>query len=117
MILLSFIIPVYNCAHLIQRCIESIVSQRISSYEIILVNDGSKDNSLAICKTLAIKYTSIRVFSHENRGTSSTRNKGLSESNGKYVWFVDADDYIPPGFLPQLWGHLIKNDFEIITFI
>lgn len=116
MILLSFIIPVYNCAHLIRRCVESIVFQRISGYEIILVNDGSKDNSLTICKTLAIKYTSIRVFSHENRGTSSTRNKGLSESNGKYVWFVDADDYIPSGFLPQLWGHLIKNDFEIITF-
>lgn len=116
MILLSFIIPVYNCAHLIRRCVESIVSQRISGYEIILVNDGSKDNSLAICKALATKYTSIRVFSHENRGTSSTRNKGLGESNGKYVWFVDADDYIPPGFLPQLWEHLIKNNFEIITF-
>lgn len=116
MILLSFIIPVYNCESLVRRCVESITQQGISDYEIILVNDGSKDASLSVCNALASEYPVIRVFTHDNVGTSTTRNRGLKASTGRYVWFVDADDYIPSGFLKKVWTYLSDGQYEMLTF-
>ena len=116
MILLSFIIPVYNCESLVRRCVESITQQGVSDYEIILVNDGSKDASLSVCNALASEYPVIRVFTHYNVGTSTTRNRGLNASTGRYVWFVDADDYIPRGFLQKVWSYLLEAQYELITF-
>lgn len=116
MILLSFIIPVYNCESLVRRCVESITQQGVSDYEIILVNDGSKDASLSVCNALASEYPVIRVFTHDNVGTSTTRNRGLNASIGRYVWFVDADDYIPLGFLQKVWSYLLEAQYELITF-
>lgn len=116
MILLSFIIPVYNCESLVRRCVESITQQGISDYEIILVNDGSKDASLSVCNALASEYHVIRVFTHDNVGTSTTRNRGLKASTGRYVWFVDADDYIPSGFLQKVWPYILDGQCELLTF-
>lgn len=114
--LLSIIIPVYNCEKLIRRCVESIEKQGNFNIELILVNDGSKDNSLNVCLQLREEYENILVFTHENKGTSTTRNRGLNESKGDYVWFVDADDYIPSGFFNTLF-HVLQNKCpEVLTF-
>ena len=101
---LSFIIPVYNAANTLECCVNSILNSTVdkSQYEIILINDGSKDNSLDICKHIKSINNNIQVFSHENVGTSTTRNVGLENATGEYVWFVDADDYIETSFLEQL---------------
>ena len=108
---LSFIIPVYNCEHLIPRCVDSIEKQEYKDFEIILVNDGSKDNSLNVCNDLASAYGNITVLDQSNKGASSARNHGLSIAKGDYVWFVDADDYIVPGILNVLYEHAqIKAD-------
>ncbi len=113
---LSIIIPVYNCENLVSRCIESIELQGDYCFEIILVNDGSKDNSLDVCLQLSKRYKNIRVFTHRNKGTSTTRNRGLSESKGDYVWFVDADDYIPNGFFSKLFYVLKAKQPDVLTF-
>ena len=108
---LSFIIPVYNCEHLIPRCVDSIEKQDFDIFEIILVNDGSKDNSLEVCNGLASVYGNITVLDQSNKGASSARNYGLSIAKGDYVWFVDADDYIMPGIINVLYEHAqIKAD-------
>lgn len=90
--LLSVIIPVYNAESTIQDCINSILSQTYSPIEIILVDDGSKDDSPALCDKLAAKDTRIKVVHQENGGPNSARNRGIETSRGEYLVFVDADD-------------------------
>ena len=114
--LLSIIIPVYNCEKLVRRCVDSIERQGDYDVEIILINDGSQDQSLDVCSQLGEQYNNIRVFSHQNKGTSTTRNRGLKESRGDYVWFVDADDYIPDDFFNKLFGVLQSQQHEVLTF-
>lgn len=94
--LFSIIIPVYNCSKYIKRCVKSITSQGFNDYEIILVNDGSTDDSLAICKSLSLKDKRIQVLSQHNQGASTARNKGIDKAVGDYIWFVDADDVVLP---------------------
>lgn len=93
---LSFIIPVYNAEQTIIRCVDSIINSGIDKfdYEIVLVNDGSIDNSLEVCEELRKGNNNIVVCSQTNAGASSARNKGLALSKGKYIWFVDADDFV-----------------------
>ena len=92
----SFIIPVYNCAAFVEKAVTSITAQQRSDAEILLINDGSKDNSLEICQRLAETHSNIKVFSQRNRGASAARNVGLDNARGEYVWFVDADDSVLP---------------------
>lgn len=93
---LSIIIPVYNVELYVEKCLRSCAEQDIpsSDYEIIVINDGTKDNSLTIIEQLATEYSNITVVSQENAGLSAARNKGLSIARGEYVWFVDSDDWI-----------------------
>ena len=91
---ISVIVPVYNAEQYLNQCIDSILNQTIDSLELLLLNDGSKDNSGAICDEYAKKYDNIRVFHLENGGPSRARNIGISEANGKFVGFVDSDDFI-----------------------
>lgn len=98
---LSIIIPAYNAAKYEERCIESIVSQGYNDVEILLVDDGSTDNTLQICNTLATKYPCIKVLHKENGGVSSARNLGIDNAQGEYLMFVDVDDYLLPGALPN----------------
>lgn len=93
---LSIIIPVYNVEDYLHRCVESILVQDYYNYEIILVDDGSTDSSGAICDELAREHSFIRVIHKSNGGQSSARNVGLEEAVGKYIWFIDSDDYIAP---------------------
>lgn len=91
---LSIIIPIYNAEKYLCRCIESILAQPLDDYELILVNDGSKDHSGAICDDFAKMNKRIRVIHKKNGGVSSARNMGIDISIGEYVTFVDADDFL-----------------------
>lgn len=91
---ISVIIPVYNAEKFLHKCLDSVLNQTYKDYEIILVNDGSKDNSGAICDEYAAKYDFIRAFHKENGGASSARNYGLKLAQGEYINFVDADDWM-----------------------
>ncbi len=91
--LFSIIIPMFNVRDYIGRCIESIEKQVFLSWELIIVDDGSSDDSLSICKKYAFNDERIRVFTQNNMGVSSARNKGLEEAKGDYVAFIDGDDY------------------------
>jgi glycosyltransferase involved in cell wall biosynthesis len=95
---LSIVVPVYNTEKYLTKCLDSCVNQdgEHSDYEIVIINDGTKDNALPIAEDFAKKYKNIVVFSQENAGLSAARNKGLSLAQGDYVWFVDSDDWIEP---------------------
>ena len=92
--LVSVIVPAYNAAGFISRCVESITSQSYPELEILLLNDGSTDDTPALCDRLAENDPRIRVFHKENGGPSSARNFGLTQAAGAYVGFVDSDDYV-----------------------
>ncbi len=93
-LIFSIIIPVYNAETTIRRCLDSFTNQRFSDYEILLINDGSTDNSDAICREYADVNSKICYLSKENGGVSSARNLGLEQAKGEYVLFVDSDDYV-----------------------
>jgi glycosyltransferase involved in cell wall biosynthesis len=99
---ISIIIPVYNTERYLLECINSILNQSFGDYELLLVDDGSTDNSGRICDGLAEKDTRIRVFHKENGGVSSARNLGLDNARGVWVYFVDSDDEVLPGGLEAL---------------
>lgn len=92
---ISVISPVYNVAEYVSACVESCLSQTLRDIELIFVDDGSKDDSLAVLNKLALADGRLRVFSRENAGASAARNFGLSQANGEFVFFIDSDDYIP----------------------
>lgn len=94
MILFSVIVPVYNVEKYLQACLDSILKQSYSDYEIILVEDGSTDRSRLICQQYADKYSQIRLYTKENSGLSDSRNVGIQMAMGNYLLFVDSDDFI-----------------------
>lgn len=96
---ISIIIPVYNAEKFLRNCIESVIAQTFEDWEMILVNDGSKDSSLAVCQEYAARDKRISVIDKPNGGPSSARNKGLENAQGEYVYFMDADDWIETKFL------------------
>lgn len=96
---ISIIIPVYNAEFYLRQCIESLIAQTFEDWEAILVNDGSKDGSLAICQEYAARDNRIKMIDKPNGGPSSARNRGLDEAQGEYVYFMDADDWIETKFL------------------
>lgn len=100
---ISAIIPAYNAERYIRRCIESIVSQSFSGLEIIIVNDGSSDNTGSISDSLAEEYPAVRVIHRENGGVCAARNTGIKAAQGEYLCFVDADDLLLPDALNKLW--------------
>lgn len=95
----SVIVPVYNTEKYLARCIDSILAQTFTDFELILVNDGSKDNSGKICDEYAAKDHRIVVIHKENGGVSSARNKGIDAAQGEWISFIDADDWITPSYL------------------
>lgn len=94
--ILSIIMPVYNAGQSLVKCIESVLSQQFLDFELLLVNDGSTDNSLEICKRFELDDERVRVFDRENGGPGAARNTGLEYAEGKYLAFVDSDDKIEP---------------------
>ncbi len=114
-ILISVIVPVYNAESYIERCINSLLKQSLKKIEIIAINDGSADNSLAILQSLAQTDIRLRVINQENQGVSMTRNKGIELARGEYIGFVDADDYIEPDMYEKLYREAIKHHCDVVV--
>lgn len=106
---ISIIVPVYNTEEYLKRCVDSILAQSYTNIEIILVDDGSKDNSPAICDDYAIKDKRIVVVHKQNGGLSSARNAGLDVATGDYIGFVDSDDFISPDMYKNLMDHIDES--------
>lgn len=115
---LSIIIPLYNCENYISQCLDTILDSQFpfNDYEIIIINDGSKDQGPEKCVEYIRNYNHIRLFSQENKGASTARNKGLEEAQGNYIWFVDADDLIIPSFLNKAYRYLQDERLELLSF-
>lgn len=115
--LLSFIIPLYNCEKYIDTCLSSIFLSNLHEkcFEVIIVDDGSKDNGANIVERWKNKHDNINLLRQQNKGASSARNIGIEASNGEYIWFVDADDKIESSFLEYIYG-LINSKPEIDLF-
>lgn len=96
---ISVIIPVYNAEATLKKCVDSVLKQQYADFEVILVDDGSKDGSLQICEEYARRDSRVTVIHKENGGVSSARNRGLDIAKGTWVTFVDSDDYLGDGFL------------------
>lgn len=105
---LSIVIPVYNTEKFIRKCLDSLCSQQISAdrYEIIVVNDGTKDKAIPIVREFIAKYSNIRLIEQENQGLSVARNTGLKKSRGKYIWFFDSDDWARPNSIQAILSHI-----------
>lgn len=102
--IISIIVPVYNTEQYLHRCIDSILAQTYTDFELLLIDDGSTDLSGAICDEYAAKDSRVRVFHKENGGASTARNKGIKESRGEWIIFLDSDDYFLPKALDILIG-------------
>ncbi len=111
--LISIIVPVYNTAVYLPACLDSLLQQTYTDLEIILVNDGSKDESGAICDEYAAKDSRIKVMHKENGGVSKARNDALKLATGQYIGFVDSDDTIHPQMFEKLYCNLLENDADI----
>ena len=109
----SIIVPVYNTEKYLSKCLDSLINQDFSDYEIIIVNDGSTDNSEDIINDYANKYDNIKTFKKKNGGLSSARNYGLAKAIGKYITFVDSDDYVEKDFLKELYNAINKDNSDI----
>lgn len=111
--ILSIIVPVYNVEKTLRKCIKSIQNQTIRDIEILLVNDGSADDSLRICKEYERKDKRIIVVDQENKGVSAARNRGLEMAKGEYIGFVDADDWIEPDMFASLIARIREEDADV----
>ena len=109
----SIIVPVYNTGKYLRKCLDSLVKQDFSDYEIIVVNDGSRDNSAEIIAEYVSKYDNVKGFLKENGGLSSARNYGIKKASGKYITFVDSDDYVEVNFLKELYEAITSDDSDI----
>lgn len=111
----SIVVPVYNREKFLDKCITSLINQTYKNLEIILVDDGSKDNSLSICQKYADKDDRIKAIHKENGGVQSARNKGIDESTGYYLCFVDADDYVSENFISNFINAYNTGKYECVV--
>lgn len=113
--MISVIVPVYNAEKYLHRCIKRILAQDYTDFELLLIDDGSTDNSGTICDEYTIKDNRIRVFHKENGGVSSARNWGLDNAIGEYIMFVDSDDYMLPGMLDVMLSTLESKKADLVV--
>ena len=111
---LSVIIPVYQVEEYLEECVNSVLNQHFKDYEIILVDDGSKDGCPLICDEYAKKYDSIKVIHKENGGLSSARNAGLEIAQGEFVSFIDSDDYIEKDMFSSMMKHQLAQNADVV---
>lgn len=113
--LISVIVPVYDIKNYLRRCINSILRQTFSDYELILIDDGSTDNSEKICECFSLLDNRIVVIHKKNGGVASARNSGLDFASGKYICFIDSDDYILPDFLFVLFSTIEETNSDYVS--
>ena len=111
---LSILIPAYNVEQWLSRCLSSILAQNTEDVEIIIVDDGSTDNTLQCAKKFSAKWNNIKVFSKNNEGVGAARNFLLDKAQGEYIWFVDSDDYIVDGCLISILAEL-SGDLDLLS--
>lgn len=111
--MISVIIPVYNSEKTLTRCVESLLCQSFSNYELIIVNDGSTDASSEIINQYAEKDARVIEITKDNGGVSSARNMGIEVSRGEFICFVDSDDYVAPSYLEDLYNCIIDNEVDL----
>lgn len=111
---LSIIIPVYNTAEYLRECLNSVVAQTVESMEIVLVDDGSTDDSGSICDEYAAGYDFIRVLHIENHGQSHARKTGVICAKGEYIGFVDSDDWVDADMYEEMLGYAIENSLDMV---
>lgn len=114
---ISIIVPVYQVEQYVGRCLESIIHQNLNEdeYEIIVINDGTKDGSWDIVKSAVNGHNNIRLFEQHNQGLSATRNHGFDLAKGEYIWCIDSDDYIKENCLNEIYQKAKGNDLLIQT--
>ena len=111
----SVIVPVYNVEEYIAKCLDSLVKQTLKDIEIIVVNDGSPDNSQEIIDKYVKKYKNVKSYIKKNGGLSDARNYGLKYAKGKYIAFVDSDDYVDKTMMEKMYNTAIDNDLDIVV--
>lgn len=111
----SVIIPVYNAEKYLVKCLNNIVAQSLEDIEIIIIDDGSTDNSLNIIKKYCSKYENIKYKSKTNEGQAIARNIGISMATGEFITFVDSDDYIDKEMLEKMYNNAIENNSDIVV--
>lgn len=114
--MISVIIPIYNMEKYLDRCINSITEQSYKNIEILLINDGSTDNSLKICKKFQKEDERIKFFSMNHQGVSIARNLGIEKAKGKYIMFIDSDDWIEKDTIKTLYENIKNNDMSICSY-
>ncbi|NJX15155.1 glycosyltransferase family 2 protein [Tamlana crocina] len=110
--LISIIIPVFNSQEHLEKCLSSILNQTFKDFEIIIINDGSTDNSLSICESFEKNHNNIKIYSQNNAGVSIARNNGLDKASGSYICFVDSDDWLDEKFLEN-FDYSIDSDLQM----
>ena len=115
-IFLSIIIPVYNSAAYLSKCVDSILEAELSDIEIILIDDGSTDESTSLCNKYAEKYSFVQAHSQNNTGPSTARNNGLQYASGKFIAFFDSDDYVSPALFRRAVSCLCQTDSDMWVF-
>ena len=108
--LISVIVPAYNVEKFIGKCIDSILRQSFKDFEVLLIDDGAKDSTPEICDACAKKDSRIKVYHKENGGLSDARNYGIDRMQGKYVTFIDSDDYVDSGYFEYLYGLITQEE-------
>lgn len=111
---ISIIIPVYNVEKYINKCIDSILNQTFTNFEVIIINDGSTDNSGYICNNYAVADNRVKVFHGTNKGVANARNQGIIKSKGEYIIFVDSDDYLEQNACKYLYEEAIKSKADVV---
>ena len=111
--LLTIVIPVYNMEKYVEKCIRSVLAQSYVDFELIVIDDGSKDNSCEIIDKIAKEDTRIKFYAYPNGGVSAARNRGIEQAKGKYLIFIDADDYISEKYLENIMSQVNKYKADI----
>lgn len=111
----SVIVPVYNTEKYLKKCLDSLVNQTFTDIEVIIVNDGSIDNSEKIIKEYEKKYSFIKSYKKKNGGLSSARNYGIDKATGKYIMFIDSDDYINNNMIELMYEKIIHDNSDIVV--
>ena len=112
--LITVVIPVYNAEKYLRRCVSSVCNQTFQNIEVLLINDGSTDNSGEICEQIANEDIRIKVFHQQNSGSSIARNAGLDKASGNIIAFVDSDDHIDPSMFEKMYNLMHSNNLEIV---
>ena len=110
---ISVIVPVHNGASYLEECIDSILAQDYEALEVLIVNDGSTDDTAGVCERLCGQYACLRVITLPDLGVSVARNRGLEQAEGDYIMFVDADDRLRPGVLAGLHRLAVQTDSDM----